>query len=49
MRITGQRSYGTGGTGSLAYGPVVGGHHSHPRAGGGGGMNHRQILVDLSF
>jgi hypothetical protein len=36
------------GTASLAYGSVVGGFHGMPRADGGSGMDHRQILVDLT-
>lgn len=39
----------TYGTGSLTYGSVVGGYEGHPRADGGDGMDHRQLLVDLQL
>jgi endonuclease/exonuclease/phosphatase family metal-dependent hydrolase len=35
------------GTASLDSGSVVGGFHGMPRADGGSGMDHRQVLVDL--
>lgn len=34
---------------NLDYGSVVGGYHSHPRADAGDGMDHRQLLVDLTL
>lgn len=36
-------------TPNLAYGSAVATYHGHPRADGGDGMDHRQILVDLTF
>jgi hypothetical protein len=35
------------GTGSLQYGAALGGYN-HPRADGGSGMDHRQILMDMN-
>lgn len=37
------------GTGDLKYGSALGSYDGHPRADGGTGMDHRQILVDLVF
>jgi hypothetical protein len=38
---------GSYGTSSLAYGSACGGYDGMPRADGGDGMDHRQLLVDL--
>ena len=35
------------GTADLAYGSALGGYDDHPRADGGDGFDHRQILVDM--
>lgn len=35
------------GTEDLPFGSALGGYHDHPQADGGGGMDHRQILVDM--
>lgn len=40
---------GSYGTASLAHGSVVGGYDGMPRADGGEGMDHRQILVDMTL
>jgi hypothetical protein len=36
-------------TKDLSYGSVLGGYDRHPRADKGNGMDHRQILVDLTI
>ena len=36
-------------TAALPFGSALGGHDDHPRADGGGGFDHRQLLVDLEF
>lgn len=36
------------GTGNLQYGAALGGYNNHPRADGGSGMDHRQILFDMN-
>jgi len=36
-------------TPSLPFGSALGGNDGHPRADGGQGMDHRQILVDIEF
>ncbi|MFY9311381.1 MAG: T9SS type A sorting domain-containing protein [Bacteroidia bacterium] len=36
------------GTGNLVNGAALGGYQSHPRADGGSGMDHRQILFDIN-
>ena len=40
---------GAYGTASLAYGSALGSYDGHPRADNGAGMDHRQILVDVSL
>lgn len=40
---------GSYGSPSLTYGSALGGYDGHPRADGGAGMDHRQILVDISL
>ncbi len=37
------------GFGNLPYGAALGGYNSHPRADGGSGMDHRQILIDMNI
>ncbi|HEY9162545.1 MAG TPA: hypothetical protein VIS94_15820 [Desulfomonilia bacterium] len=37
------------GTPSLPFGSALGGNDGHPRADGGQGMDHRQILADIKF
>jgi hypothetical protein len=36
------------GTTDLQYGAALGGYNGHPRADGGSGMDHRQILIDMN-
>jgi hypothetical protein len=36
------------GTVDLPYGAALGGYNGHPRADGGSGMDHRQILIDMN-
>ena len=36
-------------TDALTFGSALGGHDDHPRANGGDGLDHRQLLVDLAF
>lgn len=40
---------GSYGSASLPYGSALGGYDGHPRADGGEGMDHRQILVDMTL
>ncbi|HXF51173.1 MAG TPA: hypothetical protein VNM43_05790 [Dehalococcoidia bacterium] len=42
-------NFGTPFTANLTYGSVLGGYDGHPRADGGEGMDHRQILVDMAL
>lgn len=37
------------GTANLTYGSALGGYDNHPRADNGSGLDHRQILVDLTI
>jgi hypothetical protein len=37
------------GTANLTYGSALGGYDNHPRADNGNGLDHRQILVDLTL
>ena len=37
------------GTANLTYGSALGSYDGHPRADAGDGMDHRQILVDMTF
>lgn len=42
-------SFGEPVTETLTFGSALGGHDDHPRADGGDGLDHRQLLVDLQF
>jgi hypothetical protein len=42
-------SFGVAVTDELSFGSALGGHDDHPRADGGDGLDHRQLLVDLAF
>jgi hypothetical protein len=42
-------SFGEPDTSHLHYGSALGGYDGHPRADGGAGCDHRQILVDLDY
>ncbi|HEY0138156.1 MAG TPA: endonuclease/exonuclease/phosphatase family protein [Nannocystis sp.] len=42
-------NFGAAVTDALPFGSALGGHDDHPRADGGDGLDHRQLLVDLAF
>lgn len=42
-------SFGIARTDELNFGSALGGYDDHPRADGGDGLDHRQLLVDLEF
>ena len=42
-------NFGAAVTDALPFGSALGGHDDHPRADGGDGLDHRQLLVDLTF